>query len=136
MLKHFKTFELVPKDLYNEDGEAAIHRFKPEILELLEWIRVQIGKPITVNNWHAGGSFQYRGFRPKDCPIGAINSAHKKGMAVDFDVKGMTAQEVRDWLHAHKLELHHKIRVETGVNWVHIDTNTQGQNQQIKYFKP
>lgn len=27
---------------------------------------------------------QYGGFRPQDCPIGAPNSAHKNGMAVDI----------------------------------------------------
>lgn len=136
MLKYFKVWELVPKDLYNKEGEGAIRVFSPEILEVLEWLREKIGRPITVNTWATGGSFQYRGFRPKDCNVGALNSAHKKGLAIDFDVKGMTAQEVRDWIHNHKQELPHKIRLESGVNWVHLDTSTNGQIQQIKYFLP
>jgi hypothetical protein len=136
MLKYFKAFELVPKDLYNEEGEAAIRHLTPEVLEVLVWLREKIGSPITVNTWAKGGFFQYRGFRPKDCNVGGVNSAHKKGMAIDFDVKGMTAQAVRDWLHVHKMELPHKIRLETGVNWVHLDTFTKDQIQQIKYFTP
>lgn len=43
------------------------------------------------------------GFRPMDCPIGAPNSAHKQGMAVDlYDPEN----KIDDWLyfHAPKLE--------------------------------
>ena len=105
--EYFKIEELVSKQVLWKYGEERSWLFfDPRLLELLLWVRVTLNKPITVNNWSFGGAFSQRGLRENTCNIvksKVLNnqtylSAHVLGMAVDFDVKGMTAQEVRDWL--------------------------------------
>ena len=44
----------------------------------------------------------YGGFRPQACPIGAVHSSHKEGLAVDrYDPEG----EIDAWCMAHQDEL-------------------------------
>jgi hypothetical protein len=56
------------------------------------------------------------------------------GQAVDFDIEGMVAEEVRQWLIARKSFLPYPIRLEEGVSWVHLDIQDTGQK--IYLFKP
>ena len=93
---HFDLRELVDPSTFENEGENAINFIDSRIPVLLEKIRQLCGnKPMTINTWHVGGKFQYRGFRPQYVKVGAAKSMHKSGKAVDFDVKGMTADEVR-----------------------------------------
>jgi len=133
--KHFNIKELVSRKTYEEFGTGAWQLFDPKIIEVIDWIRDQLNAPITVNNWSWGGQFENRGYRDENCTVGKAKSAHKQGMALDFDVKGMTAYEVRQWLFHHADELPHSIRCEEGVNWVHVDTRAiKGKN--LYFFKP
>ena len=59
-------------------------------------------------------------------------SAHCTANAADFSVEGMTAEEVRNWLVSQKLP--YPIRLEAGVDWVHLDCNNAGQK--IYFFNP
>jgi hypothetical protein len=63
-------------------------------------------------------------------------SGHVLGMAVDFDVKGMKAKDVRLWLIEHKSELPYKIRLEKNVNWVHLDVEDEPDNNKVYLFNP
>jgi hypothetical protein len=54
-------------------------------------------------------------------------SPHFTGQATDYDVKGMTAQEVRQWLLKHQDEIPYPIRLEKGVLWVHQDSRDAGE---------
>lgn len=93
-------------------GKWATHRdWTPErmdnaerLLEAcsrLETLAVQDGvefpdNPVT-RNGISGATFG--GFRPQDCPIGAPNSSHKEGLAVDrYDPDG----EIDTWCLAHQ----------------------------------
>lgn len=60
-------------------------------------------------------------------------SPHMLAAGFDFDVEGMTAKEVRDWLDSNKNELPYPIRLEQDVNWVHLDVLTNSENK-IIYF--
>ena len=79
-------------------------------------------------------------------------SAHNQGEAVDFSVKGMTANEVRLWIVENQILLPYPVRLEVGfdpkgkneaqirqaigkdtMNWVHLDL--RGEGQKITYFK-
>lgn len=126
--KYFMPFELLPPSLYAKYGSAALTVMDDRILYTLDELRDYFRKPITVNNWHEGGPFQQRGFRD-DPDTGAALSQHRFGRAADFDVKGVTANEVRDLMRKHSLDeqLEHITRCEDGVSWVHIDcANTDG----------
>lgn len=136
--KHFGIKELVSRACYEKFGESAWKFFDEKAIDTLDWLRDNIGKPITVNNWAWGGEYQHRGYRWDDCTIGARFSAHKEGKAFDFSVKGMTDSEVKDWIEAHENELPHRIRIEEEdtVAKVHFDTRTHYENSKIYYFKP
>ncbi len=130
---YFKIEELVSKQVLLKYGEKRCwFFFDPRILELLLWVRVEINNPITINNWSFGGFFSQRGLRENTCSIVMsknINnqiylSAHVLGMAFDFDVKGMSAEQVRKWLKDNKENAPHSFRLEEKVNWVHIDVMT------------
>lgn len=144
-IKHyFDTQELVCKHVYERFGDEALKFFDHRLLETLLFIREGINKPIYVNNWQIGGDLSQRGLRCNRCALvkektrleKVYLSAHIFGKGVDFDVKGMTAQQVRDWLESHKEELPYKLRAEDGVSWVHIDISDYGMgNEKITYFK-
>ena len=76
-------------------------------------IRKALNKPITVNNWASGGNFSQRSIRCNLCQIVKVKtnanalymSSHVNGAGIDFDVKGMTAQEVRNWIITKKVLL-------------------------------
>lgn len=145
--KYFKIEEFVNKKTYQKYGQGAWMFICPRLLETMLVIRESIGFPITINTWHRGGRFSQRGLRTN---IGQIVrkktlrgimylSAHTMGRAVDFDVSGMTANEVRDWIksnHAllpYKIRLEHKMRGKT-ISWVHLDVFYSVNNSKVYLF--
>ena len=58
-----------------------------------------------------------------------------QGTAVDFDVQGMSAEEVRKWIERNKVLLPYPIRLEEGVNWVHLDMRNDGSKGRVTCFK-
>lgn len=92
--KHFIIKELVPKSTYNTFGENSKWFIKPELVKLMDFTREWFRAPIIINNWHVGGTFQYRGFRPITYSGGGTYSQHRQGNAVDFNIKGLTPQQV------------------------------------------
>lgn len=139
---YFNIKELVCPHVYDKHREYAWNFFDPRLLDTLFVIREKIGKPIYVNNWDMGGDFSQRGFRCNICALVKEKTAleklyitaHSQGMGVDFDVKGMSAEEVRMWLKSNQILLSHPIRVEEDVNWVHLDVRSDGFRA-ITWFK-
>lgn len=142
--KYFKVQELVCPHVYSRFGDTAIQFFDKGILDTLLFIREHIGMPIYINNWMWGGNKSQRGLRCNVCALVKEKtslekpylSAHLLGRGIDFNVKGMSAEEVRNWLEDMKNGLPCKIRVEDEVSWVHIDTSSYGMgSNKITYFK-
>ncbi len=135
---NFDVRELVPPETWATYKERSVKFTDQRIVNLLEAIRTLCGnKRVTANNWHYGGKFRYRGYRPPECKVGAVKSMHRVFQAVDFDVEDMTAEEVRGVIRMNQVELM-KLglrRMESGVSWVHIDTKETGLTT-IKEFKP
>lgn len=136
-MKYFKIQELVCKHVYEKWGEKAWQFLDDKLLANLEWIRERLGKPIVINNWAQGGQFSQRGLRCNCCILciektdlrKVYLSQHIFGKAVDFDVVGMSAEEVRRWIMSHASELPYPIRMEDRVNWVHLDTMDSGKTK-------
>ena len=67
-------------------------------------------------------------------------SGHVMGKALDFNVKGFTAEEVRAWiiknrdLFPFKIRLEHTLKGKV-INWVHLDVFQNEKNPKI-YFLP
>lgn len=140
--KYFDIQELVCPHVYDKFGLYAWRFFDPRLLDTLLVIREKIAKPIYVNNWDMGGNFTQRGLRCNICPLVKEKTsleklyvtAHSQGMGVDFDVKGMSAEEVRKWIKDNQILLPHPIRLEEDVNWLHLDTRSDGFRA-ITWFK-
>jgi hypothetical protein len=137
-VEHFDLYELCDRTTFQKWGEEAWTLFHPDALDALDGIREFFNAPVTVNNWYGGGPFQYRGYRPHDCLVGASNSYHRRGMAFDLDVKGYDADDARRIICENQDNpLLAKIRrMEANVTWVHFDIGNirEGKNR-IYLFK-
>lgn len=73
------------------------------------------------------------GFRPKDCPVGAKNSAHKQGRAVDvYDPDGKLDELIDDKL-LEQYGLYREAPVATPT-WVHLQDRPPGSGKRT--FQP
>ena len=97
--------------------------FNSKALVALDNLRDFFRASITVNNWHIGGRFQFRGYRPQDCKVGAKLSQHRLGNAFDCDIKGYTAEEARQKILQNQNNplLEKIMRLEGKVGWLHFD---------------
>ncbi len=136
--KYFDIRELVSKDTYEQHGERAWEFFDRKAIDTLDFIRENTGLPVIVNDWKWGGENQYRGYRERDCKIGAKYSAHKDGKAFDFTVKGWTDEQTKKWLsdNAERLPYNIRIEIEDTNTKVHFDTRIISPEHRITYFKP
>ena len=145
--KYFRIEEFVSKKVHKKYGDRAWMFLCPRLLHTVLIIRKELGKPITINNWHIGGKFSQRGLRSNLSNIfyskfkkGVMYlSAHVTGRAVDFDVKGVEAQDVRDWLVENSSILPYKIRLEDKmkgrpISWVHLDMYYSRKNPKVYKF--
>ena len=148
--QYFDMREFIPPAEYNKimklaesDRLNAFYKLvSPKIIEISTYVRELFGKPMIINNWHTGGTYTLRGYRPANTKIGAKNSMHKKGEAFDFDIKGLSDIQVKEIIIKHEKELY-KIgvrRMESGEDagtWCHLDIkNVKGFTNKIYIFKP
>ena len=137
--KNFNIKEFVPKDVHTTLGENSWILMNPNIVYTIDKLRDYFGKPITINSWDIGGTFEQRGFR-NDSSVGAKYSQHKFGNAVDFDLVGVPAEEVRNKILALSKGYFNGVvkyisAMESDTNWVHIDCRPATWDG-IKVFKP
>jgi hypothetical protein len=140
----FSLDEMVCPHVYEKFGKIAWSFFDMRLLITLEAIRMRINKPIYVNDWQIHGDFDERGFRCIECSLvqKAIAekrlyvSPHMTGQGVDFDVQGLVAEEVRQYLIKNKNLWPYPIRLEDTVNWVHCDTRNDGSANKVLLFNP
>lgn len=150
MIKYFSIQELVPREVYNDRGDKAWQLLDLRALQVLEWLRENLGA-CTVNNWKWGGNFSQSGLRTYDFymqdgltlhkdayrNISKSYSQHKYGRAFDCKFNDYTAEEVRDWIKRHWAGsgFDFAITLEEGVSWVHFDVRSQPENK-VYTFKP
>ena len=136
-MKHFQPYELVDKETYSQKGDSCLDLFTPRVLTAMDnvwdFFFQRHGEcKITINDWYWGGQFQWRGWRTEaeadlllHLPPGTHpgQEQHAAGDAFDYDIKGMTAQEVRDVIVANQDDplLVGITRLEAGTSWVHMD---------------
>lgn len=139
--EYFDIRELVCDHVYEIHGEAAWRLFDMRLLEVLLWLRVKLNRRITINSRSRG--FTQRGIRCNLCSLVRDKSAkeilyvspHILAAGVDFDVDGMLASEVRQWIELNKQGLPHPVRLEKDVSWVHMDVLVISDNR-VTYFNP
>ena len=144
--KYFELYELLPPEVYTYDmmvSEEARERafakfFDYKLLVTIDVVREIIGYPLICNTWFQDGNRKNCGFRTQQCEVGAAQSQHKLGKAVDLICHKMSAEEMRQKIEANKDKLPYQIRIERAVNWLHLDTKGSDSkrdiNQKIIYF--
>jgi len=141
---YFCIEELVDKTVFDKYGQSAWKFIDKDLLACLLVIREGIGFPMTINNWKWGGSFSQRGLRHNMSSLVKNKtrlylSAHIFGKAVDFDVQGMTAVDVRKWIVDNADKFPCKVRLERNmkgnpINWVHLDIMSDESKPQVYQF--
>lgn len=133
----FKIKELVCNEVLAKYGEGAWRFLDDRILQALYLLRFEIfNAPITINN---GKNFTQRGLRCNRCQLVRSKStpylsAHVLGKAFDLDVKGYTAEQARKKIKENLNKFPFPIRMESGVNWVHIDVVDMGNGSKLTMF--
>ena len=126
--QNFDIKELVCPHCYKKFGEQSWQFLNTQLLSTLYTLRYVIfNKPITVNNWHNGGTLSQRGLRCNMCDIvknktDVYISAHIIGNAIDFNVQGYTTEQVYDGIRNNIDSFEYPIRIESNsTTWCHID---------------
>ena len=131
----FVTQEFVPPEVFKERGESAMQLLDSRIVATAYALRKKFG-PMVINNWHIGGEFTLRGFRPADTNTGAKWSQHKFGRAIDCHFTKVSVEEVRLYILAYPAEFPYITCVELGVTWLHFDSRNHTLKQQIMTVTP
>ena len=136
--KYFKIEELVSKQVYEKYKEKCWEFINPRIINFLNQLREDLGKPIIINNWKSGGEFQQRGLRTNKDPLvlnktGLYCSQHCFGNAVDFNVKGMETKEVYDYIiknySNYKDYITRMENINSAPTWIHVDCANTDKNE-------
>jgi hypothetical protein len=135
--RHFRPQELVPKALFELMGNGSLRCFDREVLQALDALRAYHDRPVTINTWHTGGTHQWRGFRSVSCPVGAVQSRHKLGVA--FDLAGPHLQMLLEQVleHGRSFRIHRleepKVTMPRG--YIHVEFGPDVPKF-VKVFKP
>jgi len=139
--KYFDIQELVCPHTYKKFSEDSWVVLSTELLETILFLRDKLfAKPIYANR----SNQTQRGFRCNICTIPASHtllydpyiSAHCTGNAIDFDVKGITADEARKRIKDYANLLPYKVRLEKGTSWIHLDVYNFPSNGKVEEFNP
>lgn len=119
--KNFALYELVSKKVYDEFGDRAWQFLDERVLRNIQAIREYYGVSVRVNDWKWGGDFHYSGFDEGGFRKDGT-SQHNMGRALDFNVRGVSAEKVRSDISSGKIKLPYPdVWLEKDVDWVHMD---------------
>ncbi|MCX6232622.1 MAG: hypothetical protein NTZ33_13885 [Bacteroidetes bacterium] len=127
--KYFDIRELVCPHTYAAFGERSWQFYDFMELQVIYILRYEIfPEGMIINTYKNGGQYSQRGNRCNICSLvkektlaGQIYLTAHKGMGIDFDVPGLTAEQSRQRIFVKQDKLPCRIRLEKDVNWVHQD---------------
>jgi hypothetical protein len=126
--ENFYIDEFVSREFYNKWGSRSIHWIRPELINILQFIRNRYGVPMIINNWATGGNFEQSGLRYPTAAIGAGDSLHKFGCAADPKFKDQEPEfynEVRNDIIINWESIFKKLGLttieENTKTWLHLD---------------
>lgn len=148
--KHFAIHELVSKSTYNRLGEDSWRLFNYTVLQSIDKVREIFNKPITINNWKSGGPFSQRGLRcnvdelvkNKTLSNSIYLSSHCFGYGFDINVKGMSGQQVFQFIIDNQGKFPFITRMESKIDattgkprtWTHIEIGWRNPETSIVVF--
>lgn len=118
---NFDLKEFVPKAIHKELGDKAVILLDPRIPVLAQKIRTLFKRPLYINDWHIDGRFEWRGYRPVFYEKCAKYSQHFFGRAIDFNIEGITPEEVQDYLIKNAAKLGITGIEKNTIGYTHID---------------
>lgn len=99
------------------------------IVECLQPIRNKLGKPMVITSG-------YRNDKVNRLVGGSDTSEHKKGMAADFIINGMTVQAVIEFIRKTGLKYTQLIEEHAkNTSWVHISYNPKNLKKETLLYK-
>ncbi len=162
---NFDLREFVPQATFKKWGDKSIWFIDTNIVKVAEFYKkfwfdyftkkyAGTGKvvksvSININNWHLGGTQQYRGYRPPEYDGGGKESQHRFGRGFDCDIiihfTDGTSLEA-DYKEVHQvIKTNEKLFFDNGVRaiediqfaptWLHTDTRETGIKE-ILVVKP
>lgn len=102
---NFDWREFVHPSLWNSLGFPRVRWFvSPFMVNYAELLREVLDAPVIINNWHTGGKYVGRGYRPPNYrPTGgALFSQHYLGKALDVSSTEKTPEQIVQAIHDHK----------------------------------
>ena len=135
--EHFLIQEFINPETFNKEGEKSLELIDKRLIDIAEFIHNDLGKPVTINNWHVGGQYHESGLRDSNTGTGAKKSAHKEGKAIDVKVKGMGGEEWYEYVKKNAKALYDLglRRIEDksiATTWCHMDTKEHGIHNVIE----
>lgn len=142
---NFKLQEFVPRRVYEYFGKNAIWCVDFDLIRLAQYMREYFNESMTINNWHTGGKFQYRGFRPdvfyyEKQTDGSYKSKrkgkysqHRYGRALDCNLSKTSPDEMREEIMRNE-EMWLKVGLTTiedgrfAPTWFHGDMRNTGKS--------
>ena len=136
-MKHFIVQEFINPTTYEKLGDDSIDLIDSKLIDIAEFIREDIGLPITINNWHNGGQYKESGLRDKDSTTGAPKSTHKLGKGMDLKIKGWGGKEWYEYVKKNFKQLYglglRRIEDKSiATTWCHMDTKEHGLKDTIQ----
>lgn len=130
--ENFDLREFIDPITFAQKSSGAIDLIDRKLINIAEFIRVKIGQPVTINNWHIGGQFKESGLRNKNTTTGAKLSQHKLGKAIDVKAADYDGSDWYKFVKENAKELHDLgvRRIEDkslATTWLHIDTKEHGK---------
>lgn len=134
---HFVLQEFIDPVTFEQEGEHSIDLIDKKLIDIAEFIRTDIGLPVTINDWHTGGQYKESGLRNKNTTTGAKKSAHKLGKGIDVKVKGYGGKEWYEYVKKNAKKLYDLglRRIEDkkiATTWCHMDTKEHGKKGVIQ----
>jgi hypothetical protein len=136
--QYFDVQELVCNHTYTRWVEQSWQFLDTDYLHCLLIIRRDI---LKAPMWCNGNGKTQRGLRCNRCAIvrgksSVYLSSHILGKAGDFTITGMTAEEAREKIKENSALLPCRIRIESGVSWLHFDVLPQyGITEKVHEFQ-
>ena len=133
--ENFYLDEFFDKETYLNNNEETLKSWLDfEFIADLQKLRTNLQCGFTINNWFAGGIYQWRGLRNPKCKQYSKGSMHsqKPLKCVDFQCK-IPALAVREHI---KMNYHlypRFRRLEKGVSWVHVDGKETNQKTILEF---
>lgn len=132
--KHFAIHEVVDEKTFAKFGNLALQFLDPKLLITADKIRERYNSPIYINTYllkvDSFPRFNYRGYRPRSCTVGAEYSQHRHGRALDLTVVNVDAETIRQDILADPFhdDFKYITSIEASVSWLHFDVRNRDKN--------